>query len=151
MKAIKGKVKTSDPSAVPFSDIRLSKPAQRALAGKVITTLKQLSKFTEEEILSLHGIGKTAIPVLKASLKAAELSFRKKNVSPLSKKKPGSVDEYLASLPPDAGSTLETVRKAIISAAPEAEENISYESLFTGLTVILLHLLISGHTAALSQ
>ena len=126
MKAIKNKANTTGPSAGAFSTIGLSKPAQRALAGKSINTLKQLSKYSEKEILGLHGIGRTAIPVLKQAMKSAGLFFRKKDVSPVSKKKPVSVNEYLASLPPDAGSTLRKVRKAIISAAPKAEEKISY-------------------------
>ncbi|MBE2219307.1 MAG: DUF1801 domain-containing protein [Ignavibacteria bacterium] len=126
MKAGKVTQNAGKAGAGVFSGIGLSKPAQRALANRGINTLRQLSKFTVEEILELHGIGKTAIPVLKRTLRSAGLSFKKKDVSPVSKKKTGSVDEYLASLPTDAGSTLSIVRKAIISAAPDAEENISY-------------------------
>jgi uncharacterized protein YdhG (YjbR/CyaY superfamily) len=38
-----------------------------------------------------------------------------------------TVDEYLASLPDDARTTLEKIRKAIKSAAPKASEGISYQ------------------------
>lgn len=55
----------------------LSAPACRALQGLGISTLKQLSKYSEKEILSLHGIGPSAIPRLRASMKAEGLSFRK--------------------------------------------------------------------------
>ena len=38
-----------------------------------------------------------------------------------------TVDEYMAALPDDARATLEKIRKAIRSAAPEATEGISYQ------------------------
>jgi DNA repair protein RadC len=57
----------------------LSAPAQRALAGAKIKSLKQLSKFSEREIKDLHGIGPNAITQLKAALKTRGLSFAKKS------------------------------------------------------------------------
>lgn len=50
-------------------------PARRALENADIKTLKQLSKYSENDILKLHGIGKTAIPILKRELKNAGLTF----------------------------------------------------------------------------
>jgi len=50
-------------------------PARRALENADIKTLKQLSRFSEKDILKLHGIGKTAIPVLKSELKKIGLTF----------------------------------------------------------------------------
>jgi uncharacterized protein YdhG (YjbR/CyaY superfamily) len=41
-------------------------------------------------------------------------------------KKPKSIDEYLKALSADKRTALETIRKAIKSAAPKAEECISY-------------------------
>lgn len=58
----------------PFSS--LSAPAQRALKNTGITTLKQLSKFTEPEVLALHGIGKTAIPKLTEAMQKTGLKFK---------------------------------------------------------------------------
>ncbi len=55
----------------------LSAPARRALENNNIRTLKQLSKKSEKEVLSLHGIGPTAIPKLKKVLKGEGLSFKK--------------------------------------------------------------------------
>jgi predicted RecB family nuclease len=55
----------------------LGAPARRALENQGISTLKQLAKFTEAEILSLHGMGKTTIPKLNEALKTAGLSFKK--------------------------------------------------------------------------
>ncbi len=51
-------------------------PARRALENNGITTIDKLSKFTEEEILRLHGIGKTAIPKLRKALQQAGLEFK---------------------------------------------------------------------------
>ena len=53
----------------------LSSPARRALENANIRTLKQLSKYSEKEILKLHGIGKTTIPILKRELKVIGLAF----------------------------------------------------------------------------
>jgi uncharacterized protein YdhG (YjbR/CyaY superfamily) len=39
---------------------------------------------------------------------------------------PQTVDDYLAALPPEERAVLEKLRAAIRSAAPEAEEGISY-------------------------
>jgi len=55
---------------------QLSAPARRALESKGIKTLKQLSIFSEKEILALHGMGKSTIPKLKAALKEKGLSFK---------------------------------------------------------------------------
>lgn len=54
----------------------LAAPARRALENNGITTLKQLSEFTEKEILQFHGMGKSSIPKLKQALKEGHLSFK---------------------------------------------------------------------------
>lgn len=55
----------------------LAAPARRALQNNGIKTLKQLSKFSEAEILKFHGIGKSSIPILKEALTEGGLSFKK--------------------------------------------------------------------------
>ncbi len=55
----------------------LSAPAKRALEREGIATLKQLSNYSEKEILKLHGIGPTTIPKLQSALKVQGLNFRK--------------------------------------------------------------------------
>lgn len=50
-------------------------PARRALEKANIKTLKQLSTYSENNILKLHGIGKTTIPILKRELEKARLTF----------------------------------------------------------------------------
>lgn len=57
----------------------LGAPARRALENKGITTLEQLSKYTEKEILSFHGMVKSTIPKLQELLTNQKLSFRKIN------------------------------------------------------------------------
>ncbi len=52
-------------------------PARRALENKGITTLQQLSKFSEAEILELHGMGQNSIPKLKKALTENGLSFKR--------------------------------------------------------------------------
>lgn len=54
----------------------LSAPARRALENKGVSTLKQLSGYTEKELLQLHGLGPSSIPRLKKALEQAGLSFR---------------------------------------------------------------------------
>jgi hypothetical protein len=56
---------------------KTSAPAQRALESAGITTLEQLTKVTEEELLQLHGMGQKAIRILRDELKAKGLLFRK--------------------------------------------------------------------------
>lgn len=55
----------------------LSAPAKRALESKGITTLRRLASHSEHEILQLHGMRPSSIPILKAVLKQAGLSFKK--------------------------------------------------------------------------
>jgi len=55
----------------------LSAPARRALQNNGIKTIEDLSKLTEAEVLKLHGIGKTAIPILQKALKEKGLGFNK--------------------------------------------------------------------------
>lgn len=55
----------------------LSAPARRALENKGIKTATQLSKYSEADILGLHGMGPSSIPKLKQALKDEGLSFKK--------------------------------------------------------------------------
>ena len=72
---VKFKVNQHDEPVTDFL-AGLSSPARRALQNNGIKTIKDLSKLTETEVLKLHGIGKTAIPILKKALKEKGLSFR---------------------------------------------------------------------------
>lgn len=67
--------KQKEPKAEFLSSI--SAPARRAFERENILTLKKLSEYSEKEILSLHGVGPSAIPKLKEALKIAGLKFTK--------------------------------------------------------------------------
>ncbi|MBK9331298.1 MAG: hypothetical protein IPM96_02580 [Ignavibacteria bacterium] len=54
----------------------LSAPAKRALESNNIVTISVLSKYSEAEILKLHGIGKASIPTLRAALAAVGRKFK---------------------------------------------------------------------------
>ncbi|MBK9508455.1 MAG: hypothetical protein IPO04_02790 [Cytophagaceae bacterium] len=55
---------------------KLVAPARRALENSGLNTLEKLSGYSEKEILNLHGIGKSSIPVLKLELEKAGLGFK---------------------------------------------------------------------------
>jgi len=55
----------------------LSTPARRALENNGMVTLLQLSKFSEKEVLQLHGMGQGSIPKLRQALKMSGFAFKK--------------------------------------------------------------------------
>jgi predicted RecB family nuclease len=54
----------------------LAAPARRALENNNITTLKQLAKYSEADILKFHGMGASSIPKLKKALQENGLNFK---------------------------------------------------------------------------
>lgn len=54
----------------------LAAPARRALENAGIRSLEQLSKRTETEILSLHGMGPSSMPKLKKALAENGMRFK---------------------------------------------------------------------------
>ena len=56
----------------------ISAPARWALERENINSLLTLSKYTEQELLKLHGIGPASIPTLKNALKEKGLTFSRK-------------------------------------------------------------------------
>lgn len=59
---------------------QLSAPARRALETEGIKTLKQLSTYSENDILKLHGIGPSSMPKLREILAAEGLAFKQKKL-----------------------------------------------------------------------
>lgn len=51
-------------------------PARRALEHKGIISVVQLAQYSEKEILALHGMGKSSLPILNEALKKEGLKFR---------------------------------------------------------------------------
>lgn len=54
----------------------LGAPARRALEKEGIKTLEDLTKWTEKDIIRLHGMGPSTIPKLKKALSEYDLSFK---------------------------------------------------------------------------
>lgn len=54
----------------------LAAPARRALENAGIRSLEQLSKRTETEIISLHGMGPSSMPKLKKALAENGMRFK---------------------------------------------------------------------------
>ncbi|MDQ1143874.1 putative RecB family nuclease [Bacillus sp. SORGH_AS 510] len=54
----------------------LSAPARRALENNGVTSLKELSSYSEKEILKFHGMGPASLPKLRVALKERGLSFK---------------------------------------------------------------------------
>ncbi|MDP5200147.1 RNA polymerase alpha subunit C-terminal domain-containing protein [Flavobacterium sp. DG2-3] len=79
-------IKTSDCPTCPICEAErkpksgllslLSAPARRGLESKNIKTVEDLSQYTQEEILSLHGIGPSSLPKLSEELRKNGLSFK---------------------------------------------------------------------------
>lgn len=78
--------KTSDCPTCPFCEQErkptqgllalLSAPARRALESKGIKTIEELSLYSEKEILTLHGMGKASLPILRKALEENNLCFK---------------------------------------------------------------------------
>jgi DNA-directed RNA polymerase alpha subunit len=56
--------------------IKISQPAHRALKAAGIETLEQLTKYSEKELLNLHGFGPKALGILRNILAEYGLSFK---------------------------------------------------------------------------
>lgn len=54
----------------------LSSPARNALEHHGIHTIEELSKYSEKEILKLHGMGSASLPKLRNALEEKGLSFK---------------------------------------------------------------------------
>ena len=55
---------------------KTSNPAESALHLQGIYSLEDLAKYTEKEILNLHGMGPKALGILKEAMKQKGLSFK---------------------------------------------------------------------------
>jgi hypothetical protein len=110
----------------------LSAPAKRALEEGGIKTLKQLSAKSKKDILALHGIGPSAIPILEKELKANQLSFmetkKTDSIKKATKSDSGLVTNYLKKLSPAYREILEALRTLILKTDKEIGEHIKWNS-----------------------
>ena len=58
----------------------LSNPARRALIAAGCERLEQVARLSEKEILHLHGVGPSAIKLLRPALDAKQLTFAGKDL-----------------------------------------------------------------------
>lgn len=54
----------------------LASPVRRALEAEGITTLQELSVYSEKELLKLHGVGPSCLPKLRDALSEQGLAFK---------------------------------------------------------------------------
>lgn len=99
----------------------LSAPAGRALQSAGIKTLKDLSAFSEKEILKLHGVGPSSIPTLKKALQSAGLHFKEPRMQNVK-----DISAYIASTDEKVQPVLITLRQQIEKTMPGAVGSISY-------------------------
>lgn len=104
-------------------------PARRALEHAGISTVQQLAKRTQQEILALHGMGPASLPNLLSALKAEGLSFTSSSPKAMKQANTAQTDtteDYLKALPKDQRDALQQLRKQILAAVPGTEEHFGY-------------------------
>lgn len=69
-------VKEFDYSRLSEDFAKLSKPAQRALINNGIYTAADLARKSAEDISEVHGIGPSAMPILREALRKKGLRFK---------------------------------------------------------------------------
>jgi DNA-directed RNA polymerase alpha subunit len=59
-----------------WEKIGLSAPARRALINAKLTKIEHLKKLTEKQLMSLHGIGPSSLPIIKKAMRKYKVSFK---------------------------------------------------------------------------
>jgi DNA-directed RNA polymerase alpha subunit len=59
-----------------WEEIGLSAPARRALINAKLTKIEHLKKLTEKQLMSLHGIGPSSLPIIKKAMRKYKVSFK---------------------------------------------------------------------------
>ncbi|MGB9067796.1 MAG: hypothetical protein WCC21_04440 [Candidatus Acidiferrales bacterium] len=70
------RVKEFDYSRLSAEFAKLAKPAQRALINAGVQSARDLARKTADEIAGPHGVGPSAMPLLRAALKKHRLKFK---------------------------------------------------------------------------
>ncbi len=109
----------------------LAAPARRAMENKGINSLKQLSAFSENELLQFHGLGKSTISILKTELAKKGLQLKNlekpgKQTDKSLKKNETVMEKYIQTFPEPVQEILINLRTLVKKLAPEAEEGIAY-------------------------
>jgi hypothetical protein len=69
-------VASFDCSELSADIAKLAKPAQRGLPNNGICTPANPAKGTQKEVAAFHGIGPSALPILRQALRKHRLSFQ---------------------------------------------------------------------------
>jgi DNA-directed RNA polymerase alpha subunit len=72
------------PAAEPADEwpLRYASPARQALREIGVTQLTELTQYSEQELLKLHGVGPKAIRLFREALAARGLAFASPGPSP---------------------------------------------------------------------
>lgn len=113
----------------------LAAPARRALANAGYTSLAQLTRVSEAELLELHGMGPKALGQLREALAAQGLAFASggqadahRGARPAQAKGMADVATFLARLEHPRKAEIEAVRTLILSADPRIHESIKWNA-----------------------
>jgi CO dehydrogenase nickel-insertion accessory protein CooC1 len=59
-----------------WKELGLASPARRALVNNKVLKATDLKKFTEDQVKEFHGMGPTAMKLIKADLRRKKLKFK---------------------------------------------------------------------------
>ena len=59
-----------------WQKIGLAAPASRALINANLIKIEHLKRITEKQLLSLHGIGPSSLPIIKKAMKKYKVNFK---------------------------------------------------------------------------
>jgi hypothetical protein len=65
------------PNDAEWIRIGLAAPARRALVSAKIYKISDLQKFSKEEVMELHGMGKSALARLQRIMVAKKIKFKR--------------------------------------------------------------------------
>jgi predicted flap endonuclease-1-like 5' DNA nuclease len=67
--------KLSDDAFSPEFPRAIGRPANAALVVEGFTTLEQVARLSEKELLAIHGVGPKAVAILREELAAQDLQL----------------------------------------------------------------------------
>lgn len=118
----------------------IAKPALRALDAAGIRTLAQLARWSETELLALHGMGPKALGMLRGALEAQGKSFAaaRRGAAPTStsaatRGKPGAsgsaaVEQFVRDLDHPLKHVVKAVRAAVLRTRHSIGEEIKWNA-----------------------
>lgn len=59
-----------------WKKIGLVAPARRALVNAKLLRIRDLQKVTEKQLMSLHGMGPSSLPIIKKEMKKLKIKFK---------------------------------------------------------------------------